>query len=80
MVFDVEEVGAPEVLVALRRAGPDAGRVDLALEGRFEAMIEVELEPSVDVLEQAAHPRDHHVPRAELRLGVSRFEDPRRHQ
>jgi DNA-binding HxlR family transcriptional regulator len=37
-------------------ARPVAGRVDLALEGRVEAAVPVELELPVDVLEQAAHP------------------------
>jgi hypothetical protein len=45
MVLDVEKVGAAQVLVALRLAGPDPGGVDLALEGRVEATVPVELEP-----------------------------------
>src|SRR5215211_1966054 len=47
VVLDVEEGGAAQVGVAGRLAGPDAGRVDLALEGRVEAAVPVELEPSV---------------------------------
>src|SRR5665648_140636 len=60
-------------------AGPDAGRVDLALKGRVEAAVEVELQLPVDVLEQAAHPADHHVAGPELGLGMPRLEDPGRH-
>src|SRR5947208_9561074 len=80
MVLDVEEVGAPQMLIALRFAGPDPGRVDLALEGRVKATIRVQLQPSVDVLEQTAHPRDHHVTSAKLRLGVTGFKHPGGHQ
>ncbi|HME04490.1 MAG TPA: hypothetical protein VKG38_15830 [Solirubrobacteraceae bacterium] len=79
MVLDVEEVGAAQMLVSFRLAGPYPGRVDLALEGRVQALVPVELEPSMDVLEQAAHPADHHVPSAKLGLCVSRLEDPSCH-
>lgn len=51
VVRDVEEVGAAQVLVALRLAGPEPGGVDLALEARVEAAVRVELERAVDVLE-----------------------------
>jgi hypothetical protein len=40
----------------------------------------VELDRAVDVLEEPAHPGDHHVPRAELDLGVTRLEDPAAHR
>src|SRR5207244_8883469 len=79
MVLDVEEVGAAQMLIALRLACPDPGSVYLALERRIEAALPVELEPSVDVLEDAAHPRDHHVPGAKLGLRVPRLEDPSCH-
>jgi hypothetical protein len=80
MVLDVEEVGAPQVFIASGLAGPQAGGVDLAREGGVEAVVPVELQPAVDVFEQAAYPGDHHVPGAELRLRVPRFEDPGGHQ
>jgi hypothetical protein len=80
VVGDVEEVGAAQMLIAGRLAGPDARRVDLAFEGRVEAVVPVELELPVDVLEQAAHPGDHHVPGAELGFGVTGLEHPARHQ
>ena len=76
MIVHVEEVGAAEVGVARRLAGPDAGRVDLTLEGRLQAVVPVELELPVDVLEETAHPRHHHVAGAELGLGVAGLEDP----
>src|SRR4051812_15269697 len=80
VMFDVEEVGAAQVLVALRLAAPEPGGVDLAREARIQTVGLVELECAVDVLEVAAHPGDHHVPRAELGRGVPRFEQPGRHQ
>ena len=80
VVLDVEKVGAPQVSIASGLAGPDPGSVDLPLEGGVEAVVPVELQPAVDVLEQPAHPGDHHVPGAELGLGVSRLEDPGGHQ
>src|SRR5205807_7784325 len=76
VVLDIEEVGAAQVRVARSLAGPDPRRVDLALEGRFQAAVPVELELSVDVLEESAHPLDHHVTCLELGLGVARLEDP----
>src|SRR6266498_952649 len=80
MVLDVEEVGAAEVRVACLFAGPDPGGVDLAVEGRLQRTVPVELDRAVDVLEEAAHPGDHHVPRAELRLGVAGLENPAAHR
>jgi len=80
MVLDVEEVGAAQVGVAVGLAGPDPCRVDFALEGRVEAVVPVELQAAVDVLEQAADPGHHHVPGAELRLGMAGFEGPGGHQ
>ena len=80
MVLDIEEVSAPEVLVASRLASPDPRRGDLPLKRRLSTTIEVELEAPVDVLEQAPHPGDHHVAGAKLGLGVSRLEDPSGHQ
>src|SRR3981081_904710 len=71
--------GGAQVRVAYGLAGPDTGGIDLALERRLEAAIPVELQPAVDVLEEAAYPRAHHVAGAELRLGVSRLEHPGRH-
>src|SRR5579864_2548237 len=65
--------------VARALAGPDPGGVYLTLKRRLEAAVPVKLERSVDVLEQTTYPRDHHVPRPELSLAVSRFEDPSRH-
>src|SRR5439155_21272928 len=79
VVVDVEEVGAAQMGVAGGLAGPEPGRVDLALEGRVEAAVPVELQLPVDVLEQAAHPGDHHVAGAELRLRVPRLEHPSGH-
>src|SRR5436190_2707249 len=79
VVLDVEEVGRAQVLIANRLTGPDSRCVDLALEGRVEATVPVELEPPVDVLEEAANPGHHHVAGAELGLGVAGFEDPGRH-
>ena len=79
VVLDIEEVGAAQVLVAVRLAGPDPGGVDLAFEGRVQALVPVELEPSVDVFEQAAYLGEHHVTGAELGLGVPWLEDPGRH-
>ena len=79
VVVDVEEVRAAQVRVALRLAGPDPGGVDLAFEGRVQALVPVELEPSVDVFEQAAYLGEHHVTGAELGLGVPWLEDPGRH-
>src|SRR6266540_2227471 len=80
MVLDVEEVGAAKVRVACLFAGPDPGGVDLAVEGRLQRTVPVELDRAVDVLEEAAHPGDHHVPRAELRLGVAGLENPAAHR
>ena len=60
--------------VAVGLAGPDPRGVDLAFEGGVEAVVPVEL-PAMDVLEQPAHPRNHHVARAELGRGVTRLED-----
>src|SRR6266545_279054 len=76
----VEEVGAAKVRVACLFAGPDPGGVDLAVEGRLQRTAPVELDRAVDVLEEAAHPGDHHVPRAELRLGVAGLENPAAHR
>jgi len=60
-------------------AGPERSRVDIALEGRVQAVVPIELQPPVDVLEQTPNPRDHHVPGAELRLRVTGLEDPGSH-
>ena len=75
MILDVEEVCAAQVRVAVRLAGPDPGGVELAFEGGVEAVVPV-LQLAMDLLEQPAHPRNHHVARAELRRGVTRLEDP----
>jgi hypothetical protein len=80
VVLHVEEVCAAQMLVALRLAGPDSRRVYLSLEGRVETVIPVELETTVDVFEQTAHPGDHHVPGAKLGLRVSGLKDPSGHQ
>ena len=80
MVLDIQKVGAAEVLVTLRLAGPYPSRVDFPFEGGLEAAIPLELEAAMDVLEQAAYPRDHHVARAKFSLGVAGLEDPSRHQ
>jgi hypothetical protein len=64
------------------RAGspvPRPGRVDDAFKRRVEASLAIELDPTVDVLEQAPHPGDHRVPGAKLSLGVPGFKDPGRH-
>jgi hypothetical protein len=39
VILDVEEVGAAEMLVPRGLAGPDPGRIDLALEGRLQAAV-----------------------------------------
>src|SRR5271166_2755963 len=74
--LDVEEVRRTKVRVAFGLAGPDLGRVDLALERRLQAAIEVELQGAVDVLEEASHPGDHHVAGAKLGLAVPGLKDP----
>src|SRR5918992_1528961 len=61
-------------------AGVEPGRIDLALERRARAALGVEVDPAVDVLEQAAHPSDHHVAGAEFGLGVTGLEDPALHR
>jgi hypothetical protein len=77
---DVEKVGAAKVSVAVGFPGPDPGCVDFTLERRFKPTVRVELQLAVDVLEHAAHPRDHHVAGPELCPGMPRLEDPGRHQ
>ena len=79
VVLDVEEVRAPQMRIPIGLARPHPGRVDDAFKRRVEASLPIELEPAVDVLQQAPHPRDHHVPGAKLRLGVPGFKDPGRH-
>ena len=69
---DVEEISAAQVLVRGRLAGRDPGRVDPALERRVRQRAE-SAPAAVDVLEEPAHPRDHHVSCAELGLGVAGF-------
>jgi hypothetical protein len=64
VALDVEEVRAAQMGVPVGLARPDPARVDLPLERRPQAVIEVELHLPVDVLEGPAHPRDHHVPGA----------------
>jgi hypothetical protein len=54
--------------------------VDLALEAGAQTGIPVEVEPAVDVLEQATPPGDHHVACPEANLRVAGLEDPDRHQ
>ena len=65
--------------VACRLARPDGRGVNRALEGGIEAAIPIELQPAADVLEGAAHPGDHHVPRPKLGAGVPRLENPAGH-
>src|SRR6266536_1460538 len=61
---------------AVLLAGPDLGGIDLTLERGVQRAVPVELDGAVDVFEEPAHPGDHHVPRAELGLGVAGLEDP----
>jgi hypothetical protein len=74
VALDVEEVRAAQVVVAVLLARPDAGGVDLAAEAGGERLVQVELQLTVDVLEQPADPGDHHVPGPELGLAVARLE------
>lgn len=59
VVLDIEEVRGAQMRVAVGLTGPDAGRVDLAPEGRAQRILAVELDLAVDVLEQASDPGDH---------------------
>src|SRR5439155_15509313 len=79
VMLHVEEVCASKVGVTHRLAGPELGCVDLALERRLEAALPVELEFSVDVLEETADPGHHHMPRPESDLGMTGLEEPGRH-
>jgi len=79
MVLDVEEVGAAQVGVAIGLPRPQLGRVDHALEVGLHAVIQVEVDPAVHVLERTPDPGDHHVSGGELRRRVPRLERPTSH-
>ena len=78
-VGGVDEVGAPQVLVALRLSGPETRRVDRRLHGQRFGVVGVELQVPVNILEVSPHPSHHHVSDAELGGGMSGLEGPLGH-
>jgi hypothetical protein len=79
VVLDVEEVGAAQVRVARRLAGPEPGCVDHALESGPHAVGQVEVDPAMDILEGPGDLGDHHVPGREQGSRMPRLERPALH-
>src|SRR5262249_62038289 len=76
MLGDVEEIGALEMVIALRLSAPEFGGVDGRLDGSERRSGRIELERSMHVLEMAAHPTNHHMANLKLRRRMARFKDP----
>src|SRR5712691_356168 len=75
VALDLEEVGRPDVPVALLIAGVDRGHVDLGTDrraGRVRAGDQL----AGEARELAAYLADHHVPDGEADLGVHRVDGP----
>src|SRR5215813_737255 len=80
VVLDIEEVSALQVSVSGCLSAPEAGRVDRGLDGGGFRMVWIEVESSVNVLDEAAHAGHHHVARAKFRRSVSWFKRPFSHR
>src|SRR5262249_18512672 len=72
----VEEVGRAQVLVALRLARVDRGRVDGDVDGRVLRVLQVEIDRPGHLAEAAADVRDHEVADGELGGRVRRVDVP----
>ena len=76
VMFNVKEVGAAEMRVAVRFARPQAASVDLDRDRGVLRACRIESEPAMDVLEVPADVCDHHVARREFRGCMPGFEEP----
>jgi hypothetical protein len=73
----VEEVGRPQVRIALRIARVDAGGRDRDVDERGRRIVIGRLNRAGHVREAAFHGRDHHVPDRELDVAVRGVDRPR---
>src|SRR4051794_26213770 len=76
MVLDVEEVGRAKMGVAVRDTGVEARGIDLDVHRRVVRALLIDRDRSLDVLETAAHGREHHVLHRELDARMSRVDLP----
>jgi hypothetical protein len=74
--FTSKKIVASQVIVAHLHARPAGRRVDRRFYGEDPRVRRVEFERPGDVLERAAHPGDHHVPRPKLCGAMSGFKKP----
>ena len=79
MICHIQEIGAAEMIVSLRLAGPDSFSVYDCLDGRLFRIVGIELETAMNILEVATNISDHHVPSPKLRRRMSRFKTPFSH-
>src|SRR5262249_43515050 len=75
MSRDVQEIGAAQVIVALRFSGPQPLGLDRRFQGREYPRLRIELQAAVDIFEMSPYPRHHHVTDAEFGSRVSRLKD-----
>ena len=78
MMFNVEEIGAAQMCVAIRLASPQCAGVDFDFNRGGLWPCGIEVEPAMDVFEVAADVGDHHVAYTEFRGRMSGFEVPLR--
>jgi len=78
MMFNVEEIGAAQMCVAIRLARPQCAGVDFDFNRGGLRPCGIEVEPAMDVFEVPADVGDHHVVYTEFRGRMSGFEEPLR--
>src|SRR6266498_3898409 len=79
MMCDVEKVGALEMRVAARIAGPQLSGINRGFHSGALWSSGIEVQRAVDVFERSAHVRNHHVAHTEFSGRVSRLEGPTAH-
>jgi len=67
------------MVVTFFHSRPDFPGVNLYFDGGIARASRIKLERAVNVFEMSANVGNHHVPRAKLGCGVSRFKNPFSH-
>jgi len=76
IMFNVEEISAAQMRVAIRLAGPQRAGIDFDFNRGALRACGIEGQPAVDIFEVPADVRDHHVTYTEFRGRMPGFEEP----
>src|SRR5690606_319954 len=79
IIFNIQEVGATQVVIAIFHTGGDARSVDNRFDIAFFRMLRVEFELAAHPIEAATNGGHHHVAYGEVGAAVGRVKFPGRH-